>query len=79
MLKKSGIINTTIWIGKRGIDEGLMEQVDKQLKAKKLIKLKVQKFFLQERSVDEIAEVIAKRTGSKLVDVRGRTFTLYKR
>lgn len=78
LFKKSGMINVTIWIGKKGINEGLINQINKQLKAKKLIKLKVQKFFLQEHSINEVAEIIAKRTESKIIDIRGRTFTLYK-
>jgi RNA-binding protein YhbY len=41
------MINVTIWIGKKGINEGLINQINKQLKAKKLIKLKVQKFFFK--------------------------------
>lgn len=72
------MINATIWIGKKGIDEGLIDQVNKQLKTKKLIKLKVQKPFLQEHSINEIAKIVAEKTGSRIIDIRGRTFTLYK-
>ncbi|MEM3653107.1 MAG: YhbY family RNA-binding protein [Candidatus Bathyarchaeia archaeon] len=76
--KKSGTIIATIWVGKKGINEGLINQVNVQLKTKKLIKLKVQKHFLHEHSINEIAETIAKRTSSTIIDIMGRTFTLYK-
>jgi RNA-binding protein len=69
----------TIWIGKEAVTVMLMNQIKTQLKASQLVKVKVQKSVLSTESVKDIAETVAKATSSTLVDIRGRTFTLYKK
>jgi RNA-binding protein YhbY len=56
-----------------------MKQIATQLKTRELIKLKVQKSALAETETNAVAEKVAASTGSTLVEVIGRTFTLHKR
>jgi len=56
-----------------------MKQVATQLKTRELVKLKVQKPALTETETSAVAEKVATSTRSTLVEVMGRTFTLYKR
>jgi len=69
----------TIWVGKAGISEGLLEEVSRQLDARRVVKLKVQRSLLSEHTVEEIASSVAERTGAELIEVRGHTFVLYRR
>jgi RNA-binding protein YhbY len=53
--------------------------VQKQLDARELVKLKLQKSALTNSETEKIAETVRDATGSILIDVMGHTFTLYKK
>ena len=55
-----------------------MGQVKRQLDANELVKVKVHKTSLEDSEVSEVADKIARETVSEIVDVRGRTFTIYR-
>jgi len=76
---KSRVIEPTIWIGKEGVSQQLIQHVQKQLDARELVKLKLQKSALTNSETKNIAGKISDATGSILVDVMGHTFTLYKK
>jgi RNA-binding protein len=69
----------TIWVGKEGATENLIKQVENQLRARELVKLKLQKSALAKSETIKVAEGITASTSSILVDVIGHTFTLYKK
>ena len=69
---------TTVWIGKGGVTDALLGQIKRQLDANELVKVKVHKTSLENSEVSEVADNIARETVSEIVDVRGRTFTIYK-
>lgn len=69
----------TVWVGKAGVTEGLVGEISKQLDAHRAVKVKVQKSALVERTVGEIAAEVARKTEAELIEVRGRTFVLYRR
>lgn len=68
----------TVWVGRNGVTKPLLGQISTQLKAKEMIKVKVHKTSLEQTELKQIADKIADETRSKIVDVRGRTFTVYK-
>jgi RNA-binding protein len=68
----------TVWVGKNGVTEALLRQIQHQLEANEMIKVKVHRTSLEDRETVELAGRIADETASKVVDVRGRTFTIYK-
>lgn len=76
--KKASTIKSRIWIGKEGITSTFIEQLNNQLKTNKLVKVKIQKNILENEKIEEIAQKVAKETNSNLIDVRGRTFSLFK-
>jgi RNA-binding protein YhbY len=53
--------------------------VENQLKARELVKLKVQKAALTDTNTITLAEKVSKSTSSILVEAMGHTFTLYKK
>ncbi|HMK83493.1 MAG TPA: YhbY family RNA-binding protein [Candidatus Bathyarchaeia archaeon] len=75
----SKVTDPTIWIGKGGASEHLIQQVENQLRSRELVKLKLQKTAHKNSETLVVAEKIAASTGSTLVDVIGHTFTLYRK
>ena len=63
-------LKPTVWIGKQGCTETMIEEIVAQLKKRKLIKVK----WLQNTEVDP--DDIALRAKVTLVEVRGRTMVL---
>lgn len=78
ILKKSTMIKPKIWIGKDGVTLKLVEQISRRLKIDKLVKIKVQKAIIEHEKIEKMAKKVTKETNSELVDIRGRTFALYK-
>jgi len=76
---KSRVTDPTIWVGKDGASEELLKQVQNQLKARELVKVKIHKSALAEGETSGIAEKVAASTRSDLVEIMGHTFTVYKR
>jgi len=63
-------------VGKGGVNEQLIKSVQEALEARELIKISI----LQncEEDKNEVAEELAKKTGSELVQLIGLTIVLYK-
>ena len=78
LYKRSGAIKAKMWVGKDGITSTLVEQLNNQLKIDELVKIKIQKNFLEDCDIEKVAQKVADYTNSHLIDVRGRTFSLYK-
>jgi RNA-binding protein len=63
-------LKPTVWIGKQGCTETMIEEIVAQLKKRKMIKIK----WLQNTAVDP--ESVAGQAKANLVEVRGRTMVL---
>lgn len=70
-------IDTILQVGKGGIGEQLIKQVDDALTARELIKLRV--LETAPGSARESAEEIAEATRSEVVQVIGTRFILYRK
>lgn len=70
-------IDTIFQIGKGGINDNLVVQVEDALRARELIKLRV--LENSEYTSKEAAEFIAQKTGCDIVQVIGSKFVIYKR
>lgn len=71
-------IEATLRIGKKGLTEAQIKEIVKQLEARKRVKVRVLRSALAENTVEEIAQKAAQETGSKIIQIIGHTFTLYK-
>ncbi len=69
----------TVWIGKNGISEEILAEIDSQLERTEMVKSKILKTALGETRAKAIAAEIAQKTESALVEVRGHTFILYRK
>ncbi|MDE6189240.1 MAG: ribosome assembly RNA-binding protein YhbY [Clostridia bacterium] len=70
-------IEPTTHIGKNGITDTLLKQIDEQLTARELIKVAVLRNA--EYAAKEIAEDIAEQSGAQLVQVLGSKITIYRK
>lgn len=65
-------------IGKNGITDSLVLEIKKQLRKKKLIKIKILKSAREGLNKKEFANELARKTESELVELVGFVFVLYK-
>ncbi len=63
-------LKPTVWIGKQGCTETIIDEIITQLKKRRMIKVK----WLQNADVDPAAVAVQAR--ARLVEVRGRTMVL---
>jgi RNA-binding protein len=63
-------LKPTVWIGKSGCTDTMIDEIKAQLKKRTPIKVK----WLHNTDIDP--EAIAHRTGADLIGVRGRTLVL---
>ena len=67
----------TINIGKAGVNDNVIEEIKRQLKANEIVKLKFAKNIARDK--DTYIDEIISKTRSKLVDVRGHVAVIYKK
>ncbi|MBN2733942.1 MAG: YhbY family RNA-binding protein [Methanomicrobiaceae archaeon] len=63
-------LKATLWIGKKGCTESTIEEIRRQIKDNKIIKVKWLK------NTDIIPEEIAQKSRTVILQVRGRTMIL---
>ena len=67
----------TIKIGKGGVNDNVIEEIKRQLKANEIVKLKFAKNIARDKD-DYIDEIVTK-TRAQLIDVRGHVAVIYKK
>lgn len=75
--KEASKMQPIIHIGKDGMSDNIVTQADDALKARELVKGKIQQNSLED--VRESAEYLAEKTNSEVVITIGSTFVLYRR
>jgi RNA-binding protein len=63
-------LKPTIWIGKQGMSDTILDEIQNQIKVRKVIKVK----WLSSVEIDP--ESVAAQSRTKLLQVRGRTMVL---
>ncbi len=66
-------------IGKNGLTEGVVAQLQELVKKRGMIKVSVLKALAEQKTPSEVALEAEKLTRSFLIEVRGRTFILAKK
>lgn len=68
-------------IGKNGITENTISQIQTNLKAHKLCKVKILRTYLDETGLNKkvVANDLAEKTGSDLIELMGLTVVLFKK
>jgi RNA-binding protein len=68
----------TIWIGKDGASQQILNEVSRQLEKREMVKIKILQTAIGEAEAKNIASKVTEKTGSILIDLRGHTIILYK-
>nr|WP_321496646.1 YhbY family RNA-binding protein [uncultured Methanolobus sp.] len=71
-------IKPIINIGKNGITDSVIEEIKKQVKANRLVKIKMLKTSAEGEDIKTSAEKLAEATNTTLIDVRGSTVVIYR-
>ncbi|WP_297536096.1 YhbY family RNA-binding protein [Thermococcus sp.] len=73
-------IEPRAWIGKKGLAESVIDEIETQLEKDGVLKVEIRKGALISTGMDRkaIAEKVAELTDSELIDVRGKRFILFK-
>ncbi|WP_456472633.1 ribosome assembly RNA-binding protein YhbY [Methanocaldococcus sp.] len=74
---KAHHLEPVVWVGKEGSDK-VINEVNRQLEARGLIKVKVRKSALMYEKKEDIANKLAKETDSEVVSVIGNVITLFR-
>ena len=74
--KEASKMQPIIHIGKDGMSENIVTQTADAIKARELIKGKIQQNSLED--VKEVATYLSQKTNSEVVTTIGSTFVLYK-
>lgn len=67
----------TISIGKSGIQESVLQEIQRQLKEREVVKIRFSRAVTQNKK--DQANQIMEKTNSKLVDLRGNVAVLFKK
>ena len=70
-------IDPAVYIGKAGVTENVVKEIDMCLEARELVKVKLQEGC--DLTPKDVANDVAARLGADFVQAIGRKFTLYRR
>ena len=68
----------TIRVGKSGITDTLVSEIDSQLQKRNLVKIKLNRGLFERKDVSEVWAHLAERTNSVLVLARGNVGVLWR-
>jgi len=72
--------NPTIWVGKDGLTEQSIAEMEKQLQRNKMVKVRILPAAMQElNTAESISKKAAQQTNAALVEIRGHVFILYRK
>ncbi|MFC1691198.1 YhbY family RNA-binding protein, partial [Nanoarchaeota archaeon] len=69
-------IEPVVRIGKNGLTPAIIDEIKNQLRKRKIIKIKILKSALQQKTKKEFSDEIAEKTGSNLLKLIGSVIIL---
>ncbi|MBM7569594.1 ribosome assembly RNA-binding protein YhbY [Aquibacillus albus] len=69
-------LNAIFQVGKTGVNENMIQQIDDVLEKRELIKISVLQNCLEDK--EEVAQTLTEATSANLVQVIGNTIVLYR-
>jgi RNA-binding protein len=71
-------LSAELQVGKAGLSDGFVDEVDRQLAREDLVKLRVLRSAAAENGPEATGEELAERLDAHLIEVRGNTVVLYR-
>ena len=81
-LKERMLERASVNVGKRGLTESVLKEIDRRLNEDEVVKVRILKSALAVEGMDDrkkFAEVLAQRLGAEAMEVRGYTVVLYRK
>ncbi|MCX8173242.1 MAG: YhbY family RNA-binding protein [Thermoplasmata archaeon] len=75
-MREAHKIEATVRVGKNGLTDSVINEIRNQLKKRKVIKIKFLKTTKDLGTMHEFVEILAEKTGARILDVRGGTVVL---
>ncbi len=75
---KSRDLKVTVRIGREGVTESLLSEMEQQLKARNLVKVKMNRGLFDRQQRSEVWGLIAESCSAELVDCRGNVAVFYR-
>ncbi|MBU0461695.1 MAG: YhbY family RNA-binding protein [Nanoarchaeota archaeon] len=75
---KARLLEPLVRIGKNGLTDNMLTHIKLMLKKRQLVKIKLLKSFVDCYATEDVAEELARKTDSVLVDKVGFNITLYR-
>jgi RNA-binding protein len=79
LTEKAKLLEPILRIGKSGLTPGVIEEIKRQLKKRRLIKVKFLRSAANDKSKKEFAEEVADKTDSELIHQVGFVIVLNKK
>ena len=77
-LANSRDFQPSVRIGKSGITDSLVQEIDEQLSRKELVKIKINRGLFQRDQIKQVWEHLSKETNSNIVISRGNVCVLWR-
>jgi RNA-binding protein len=71
--KQSAELIPTLWVGKNGVNDAIVRELQDQLKLRKMIKVRILKAALSGSNRDNIARELGRVSGARLIELKGAT------
>jgi len=68
-------MSASIWIGKEGISEGIIEEINRQVESNGIVKVKVLRNSPY-RDIREAEDIINKKIDGNIAEIRGKTILI---
>tara|TARA_B100000579_G_C22418926_1_gene659878 strand:- start:312 stop:575 length:264 start_codon:yes stop_codon:yes gene_type:complete len=77
-LAKSRDFQPSVRVGKSGITENLIQEIDEQLSKKKVVKIKINRGLFQRDQIKQVWQHLSSETNSNIVTSRGNVCVLWR-
>jgi RNA-binding protein len=78
-LASSKEMRPTVRVGRSGLTDALVEEVDAQLHQRSLVKIKVNRGVFDKEGLSQLWAILSERTGAQLILSRGNVGVLWRR
>ncbi len=77
-LANSRDFQPSVRVGKAGITESLIQEIDEQLSKKKVVKIKINRGLFQRDQIKQVWQHLSSETNSNIVTSRGNVCVLWR-
>ena len=77
-LANSRDFQPSVRVGKSGITESLIQEIDEQLSKKKVVKIKINRGLFQRDQIKQVWQHLSSETNSNIVTSRGNVCVLWR-